>query len=1218
MKILFYILGLVMCGGLAAQQKFYGDSLSGFDENSAKQAAFQNGCFGKEFNVYMEYAKRNYIKAKYNLKSNPVKVQDWPSFGNYGKYSSNAKTMQAPCVNEDFEASPAGPANAPNAVLGWTLSSGTNNSMNMSCTQQNCCPGSAPLATVVQTPYIDPNIGASYPIVSQFGNMGPVPSGNKVLRLNDDNAGAKAQRARQVFPVTSNNALFKLAFLAVIEDGAHACCDQPGFTIKIYNMGSNPSNPSPTLVTCPQVSVSTPGSACNYTVAGLSFITSPVNSWWKYNQWKHVALDLTPYIGNNIMVEITVFDCVYYGHAAYLYVDCECGPMDIIGNGNNFPAGTPSITLPTCGANGATITAPPGLGPYQWWGPGLPGSLSNPSFTHQTIITNATGQVTLQMNPVGACTPIVKVINVTITPAPNLQLTTQQPGCTSSLSSISGTLTVGPTPMTATVSGPSGTVPVNVTGNNLTVNTTSTGAGIYTLTIVDNIGCSITQTTQINPQPAPVQFSVGAPSNDYTLTCLNTPITVTASTNSSDPHTYTWTSAGGTLTGQSANITQPGVWTVVGQNAVSGCSTTATFTINQNLTAPTVAVTPTLVTVNCSTASPATFTGVSNLGPNVTTQWYFVNSGTLVPVGVPQGTINIYNPGSPGTYVFTSTNNLTGCSSAFTVQANTSIGVPAFTVTSITNFTVGCPPTNSTSIQVSTVVTSPTVGVGVQYALLPPGSTASPVYTNNPTFNNLTIPGTYTVWVKDITNQCESSQQVSIIQNTIAPTINHIMSPAVMNLTCNQPTVVLTGVSSNTNAQITWTVPTASGSSVWPQPAYTVNTNSAVSNATSQITSAGIFTVGALDPNNNCRSTKTVQVLQDIRLPVLTPTVSPGKLTCKDPDIVLSNAQASHTMNAALVTTYCWIPPSITNSNCATQLNTSIPGVHTCVATSAINGCSVVRTYTVIQDITPPAVANIGQSFTLDCGNNPTTQICVVLTTTISGLTYTWNILPPTSTLSSLTSSCITVGNLGEYGCTITNTVNGCKTSAKYEVIPGKLNVDFTPDKQEGFAPLTVNFVNNSSSSSGSQSITSNWYFGNGSTATNTNNATMNTTYNSPGIYTVVLIATKGTCIDTAIKIIKVEVPSQMEVPNIFSPNKDGVNDFFRLIASNLAEVSVVIYDRWGNKVYETESTTGNFAWDGKNLQGKDCAPGVYFYIINARGKDDKPYEKKGNVTLVR
>jgi hypothetical protein len=48
------------------------------------------------------------------------------------------------------------------------------------------------------------------------------------------------------------------------------------------------------------------------------------------------------------------------------------------------------------------------------------------------------------------------------------------------------------------------------------------------------------------------------------------------------------------------------------------------------------------------------------------------------------------------------------------------------------------------------------------------------------------------------------------------------------------------------------------------------------------------------------------------------------------------------------------------------------------------------------------------------------------------------------------------------------------------------------------------------------------------------------------------------------------------------------------------------------------ESNTGNFAWDGKNLQGKDCAEGVYFYVIHAKGKDDKAYEFKGHVTLMR
>jgi gliding motility-associated-like protein len=61
-----------------------------------------------------------------------------------------------------------------------------------------------------------------------------------------------------------------------------------------------------------------------------------------------------------------------------------------------------------------------------------------------------------------------------------------------------------------------------------------------------------------------------------------------------------------------------------------------------------------------------------------------------------------------------------------------------------------------------------------------------------------------------------------------------------------------------------------------------------------------------------------------------------------------------------------------------------------------------------------------------------------------------------------------------------------------------------------------------------------------------------------------------------------------------------------------------MIFDRWGNRVYEVTSETGNFAWDGKNLQGKDCADGTYFYVITAKGKDEVEYEQKGNVSLYR
>jgi gliding motility-associated-like protein len=186
------------------------------------------------------------------------------------------------------------------------------------------------------------------------------------------------------------------------------------------------------------------------------------------------------------------------------------------------------------------------------------------------------------------------------------------------------------------------------------------------------------------------------------------------------------------------------------------------------------------------------------------------------------------------------------------------------------------------------------------------------------------------------------------------------------------------------------------------------------------------------------------------------------------------------------------------------------------------------------------------------------------------------------------------------------------------------LNTDFTPSSDFGYSPLVVTFQNNSTSSAGTGSMIANWSYGNGSVLTNSYNAAGQTsvnpsaTYTAAGTYSVQLNVTKGSCTGTKIKIINVEVPSKMEVPNVFTPNGDKVNDIFRLIASSLEEVTCTIFDRWGNKVYDVTSDTGNFAWDGKNMFGKECPSGTYFYIIKATGKDKQDYNVKGNVSLFR
>ena len=128
----------------------------------------------------------------------------------------------------------------------------------------------------------------------------------------------------------------------------------------------------------------------------------------------------------------------------------------------------------------------------------------------------------------------------------------------------------------------------------------------------------------------------------------------------------------------------------------------------------------------------------------------------------------------------------------------------------------------------------------------------------------------------------------------------------------------------------------------------------------------------------------------------------------------------------------------------------------------------------------------------------------------------------------------------------------------------------------------------------------------------------LSTIYNQPGTYTVSLFTSKGECVDSTYKIITVEIPSKLEIPNVFTPNGDGANDLFFVRMANLSLLKASIYDRWGNLVYELETDSGNIEWDGKNQAGQDVAAGTYFYIITATGKDEKSYNTKGTLNLYR
>ena len=86
---------------------------------------------------------------------------------------------------------------------------------------------------------------------------------------------------------------------------------------------------------------------------------------------------------------------------------------------------------------------------------------------------------------------------------------------------------------------------------------------------------------------------------------------------------------------------------------------------------------------------------------------------------------------------------------------------------------------------------------------------------------------------------------------------------------------------------------------------------------------------------------------------------------------------------------------------------------------------------------------------------------------------------------------------------------------------------------------------------------------------------------------------------------------------NIFSPNGDGVNDFFTFEykSASIAELECIIVNRWGIKVGEINTPTGS--WDGTDLNGSPCSDGVYFYTYVAKADNGEKLEGQGTIQIV-
>jgi gliding motility-associated-like protein len=238
--------------------------------------------------------------------------------------------------------------------------------------------------------------------------------------------------------------------------------------------------------------------------------------------------------------------------------------------------------------------------------------------------------------------------------------------------------------------------------------------------------------------------------------------------------------------------------------------------------------------------------------------------------------------------------------------------------------------------------------------------------------------------------------------------------------------------------------------------------------------------------------------------------------------------------------------------------------------------------------------------------NNET--ICegeAILLTASGANTYLWSTGAKTNAISvapKITSNYI-----------VTGIKDNCfqKVSATVTVNK-KPNVLFTasPKELSEYEP-TVTLTNESDG--GKLSYT--WEFDDGASSTLKN---AKYTYTEAKQYRICLTAVDSAtnCADTLCKSIVYKPQISLYVPNAFTPDADDLNEVFKAKGMNMLDFTMLIFDRWGNKIFESNDMEKG--WDG-TVNGKGPAPeGIYVWKINCRDVLKKQHQYIGQVTLVK
>lgn len=735
------------------------------------------------------------------------------------------------------------------------------------------------------------------------------------------------------------------------------------------------------------------------------------------------------------------------------------------------------------------------------------------------------------------------------------------PGITGNTSICAG----GSTTLTAS-GGTTYTWSTGATGTYVTVSPTSTTT--YTVNAVSG-SCSGSATATVN-----VTSSITAaisPAN--TTLCPGSPTTLTASGGSS----YSWSTGETTATIAVA----PTATTTYSVTVVSAsCSSTASaiLTISNNLTSSITG--PTNICAGSNATLTATGSGNYSWSTAETTAAITVN---------PTGTTTYSVIVAAGTCTASASYTL-NVSPTITASISGSDTICGGTSTTLTA-SGGSTYVWNTGPSATSIAVSPAASTNTTYTVTATAGSCSdtatftvhtlPMLVASVTGNNAICNGgtsTLTASVSDPANN-------SYLWNTGETTTTIQVSPSVST------TYTVTGFSGTCSDAATFSVTVIPQASLTVSPSTTIcsgqsaqlsatggviytwsNGTSASAITVSPFTNATYTVVGGLAA---CSDTDSVSVFV---LPSPTVTITSSNTTICGGDVVTLNAQGG--------ASYVW---SNTATSSTTVVNPASTTTYTVIATSGSCNDTAVITVTV----TPPPPATIS-------GNN---NICqgqsVTLTASPSGATYVWS--------SGETTQSINPTVAGNYSVLVST--GPCKDSAYITTViaPNPVAVAYSDT-------TIIAGLNAYLSASGGTT----YVWDNSMTGANITVSPVATTEYCVTVYD------NNNCMDTACVTVTVDVCSKiLYLPNAFSPNGDLENDELQIYYNApvcIEKFKLVIYNRWGEKVYQT--TDPLFKWDG-GYKGwifgtQTGGTQVYMYYLKAEIMGGTKIERKGNISLVQ